>query len=302
MAAGAVDVGGTKIAVGLVDETGRILAQEQRLTEPLAGVEAGLSNIGEMLRACLQRRPDLTLEGIGIGCTGPVEPDSGVLGPNHFLLGWEGHSLQARLAETFGVPAATENDADAAALAESRWGAGQGAARCIYITVSTGIGGGLVLDGRLYRGVDRSHPELGHHVIDPAGPACFCGMRGCWESLASGPALAAWYQGQTGQPADARAICRLAEQGDPAARQAVEREGYYLGLGMANLVSLFAPEVIVLGGGVMESWPLFEGSVRKTIRESCRLVPHEKTRLERASLGARTGLAGAGAVWFHRAG
>ena len=298
-AAGAVDIGGTKIAVGLVAPDGRILAQEQSPTCPERGVQDGLRRISAMLRACLGRCEGVALEGIGIGCTGPVDPHTGVLGPNNFLDGWAGHNLQAHLSAEFGVPAATENDADAAALAETMWGAGQGARRCIYITVSTGIGGGLVFDGKLYRGVDGAHPELGHHVIDPAGPRCFCGMRGCWESLASGPALAAWYNGAEGH-LDARAVCQLAAHGDLLALWAVRREAYYLGLGLANLVSLFTPDVIVLGGGVMESWPLFEPTVRQTIRTSCGLVPSEKTRLVRAAIGIHAGLAGAGAVWFHR--
>jgi len=303
-AALAVDVGGTKIAVGLVTEDGQILEQDQCPTEPQRGPQDGLKRITAMLRGCLSRRPGLLLSGIGIGCTGPVDAASGKLGPNNFLVGWENVSLQERLSAEFGLPAATENDADAAALAETLWGAGRGAARCIYITVSTGIGGGLVIDGRLYRGVDGAHPEFGHHMIDPsavpAGQSCFCGMTGCWESLASGPAMAAWFQAQGGGQADARQICALARQGDALARRSVEREGRYLGLGLANLITLFTPDVIVLGGGVMESWPMFEAAVRETIRTSCGLVPHEKTRLARASLGVQTGLAGAGAVWFQR--
>ena len=300
--AGAVDIGGTKIAVGLVSAEGQILASEQRPTEAERGVQDGLARMAEMLRACLRRCPQVTLAGIGIGCTGPVDPRSGVLGPNNFLDGWAGYNLQAALESEFGVKGATENDADAAALAETRWGAGQGARRCVYLTVSTGIGGGLVFDRRLFRGVDGAHPELGHHTIDPSGPLCFCGMRGCWESLACGPALADWYNQQPGAAAklDAAGVCRLAAQGDALALRATAREGSYLGLGMANIVSLFTPDVVVLGGGVMESWGLFETQVREAIRTGCGLVPHEKTRLVKAALGMQTGLAGAGAVWFHR--
>ena len=139
---------------------------------------------------------------------------------------------------------ALENDADAGALAEAAWGAGQGKSRLIYITVGTGIGGGIILDGELYRGVDGAHPELGHQVIDPSGPPCSCGFRGCWESLAAGPAMAAWAQSQS--PANdsyrtAKQICQLAQKGDELARRAAEREAYYLGLGIANLINLFTP-------------------------------------------------------------
>jgi glucokinase len=148
---------------------------------------------------------------------------------------------------------------------------------------------------------------MGHQVIDPArGPQCFCGAKGCWESLASGPAFGAWYteqareRGLTVPPADAREVCLRAEQGDSLAQEAVLREGYYLGQGLANLVTLFVPDVIVLGGGVMQSWPMFAGQVRAIIRQNCGLVPHERTDLRLASLGTKTGLAGAARVWFHR--
>ena len=305
MVIGAVDIGGTKIAVGLVDESGRLLAQVSTPTAQLNGFAAGMESIAAMLRACLAEQP-APLAGIGIGCTGPVEPVSGVLGPNYFLPGWEGENPVASLSEAFRVPAAVENDADAAALAEAAWGAGRGVSQVVYLTVSTGIGGGLVLDGRLYRGVAGAHPEIGHHVIDPDGPPCFCGARGCFESLCSGPALAGWYLRQPGavDPAnthvDARLVCQMAAAGDPVAQAAVERAGFYLGSGLANLVNLYTPGVIVLGGGVMESWSLFEDRARATIRQNCGLVPWEKTELRQASLGAQTGLSGAARVWLHR--
>jgi glucokinase len=299
---GAVDVGGTKIAVGLVDQAGKIWQQHVCQTEPEKGVEDGLERICEMLAACQKNQPDSHLLGIGVGCTGPVDPESGVLGPNSFLPLWEGISLIERLQAAVGVPVAIENDADAAALGEVVWGAGQAAARCIYVTVSTGIGCGMILDGRVYRGVDGAHPELGHLVIESTGgPDCYCGAVGCWESLASGPALSSWYNAQQHKPAaDAREICNLAVLGDALAVAAVEREGYYLGVGLANLITAFVPDVIVLGGGVMESWPLFQNKVEEMIRKNCNLVPYEKVSLRRASLGARTGLAGAAQVWFHR--
>ncbi len=116
------------------------------------------------------------------------------------------------------------------------------AKRFIYVTVSTGIGAGVVLDGCIYRGVEGAHPEIGHHVIDPSGPLCFCGAHGCWESLASGPALAA----RAGLPS-ALAVCQAAERGEASARQAVAQEARYLGLGFANLITLFTPDVIAAG-------------------------------------------------------
>jgi glucokinase len=306
----AVDIGGTKIAVGLVDRDGHILEREAGPSQPDRDLEDGLLRIQSMLRACQQRRPEAIVQGVGIGCTGPVDPETGVLGPNSFLPLWEGQAMRARVESLFGLPAAIENDADAAALGESAWGAGRGAARFLYVTVSTGIGCGVVLDGRLYRGVEGAHPEMGHHVIDSSGgPPCFCGARGCWESLASGPALANWFLStaiERGLPAPAgltaREICQMAVNGDPLAGEAVRREAFYLGTGLANLITLFTPDVIALGGGLMDSWPLFEEGVRAVIRQNSGLVPYQKTRLLPASLGSRTGLAGAAQVWFHRFG
>jgi glucokinase len=289
---GAVDIGGTKIAVGMLTTTGKLLARTECPAYPERGLQDGLERIFTMLRETA-REAGGELEGIGVGCTGPVDPMTGTLERIQFLPGWQGCHLTAELQNAFGVTAFLENDADAAALGELAWGAGRGAKRFIYVTVSTGIGGGLVIDGRLYRGVDGAHPEIGHHVIDPAGPNCFCGARGCWESLASGPALAA----RAGQPS-ALAVCQAAEQGDAAACQAVEQEAAYLGLGFANLITLFVPDVIALGGGVMHSRALFWDKILQTIRENCGLVPFEKTRLVPAQLGLEAGLVGAAQVWI----
>jgi len=154
--------------------------------------------------------------------------------------------------------------------------------------------------------VGMAHPEISHHVIDPSGPDCSCGYRGCWESLATGPAMAAWFNtnaaGDRGSPKNLSAIqiCQLARRGEELAIRAVEREAYYLGLGVANLINLFVPDVIVLGGSVMKSAALFLDGIRKVIRQGCRFVPYEKTELALASLGEDANLIGAARVWHHR--
>lgn len=302
---GAVDIGGTKIAVGIVDESGRVLARAERPTAPERGLADGLGRITTMLQETAARAGG-KLRGIGVGCTGPVDPLSGMIGDVEFLPGWEGANLAGELSRTFNICAAIENDADAAALGEAAWGAGRGAHRFIYVTVGTGIGGGLVFDGQLYRGVDGAHPEIGHHVIDPSGPACFCGARGCWESLASGPAMVRWMRenGLAGirdpETFDARSICAAAERGEPLAQATVAREAHYLGLGLANLVTLFVPDVIALGGGLMRSRHLFWEPILETIRATCGLVPSAKVRLVPAALGPDAALIGAARVWLHR--
>src|ERR1035437_2720100 len=187
---GAVDIGGTKIAVGMVTESGQVLARKESPTDA-ASYANGLATIAGLLRETAQiARVETT--GIGIGSTGPVDPFTGKFGEVDFLPGWRGQNPVEDLARIFHVQVALENDADAAALAEAGWGAGKNKSRLIYVTVGTGIGGGIVFDGHLYRGVGGAHPELGHQVIDPAGPLCSCGFRGCWESLAAGPAMVAF--------------------------------------------------------------------------------------------------------------
>ncbi len=301
---GAVDIGGTKIAVGIVDGSGRVLSRMQSPTDP-KNYSSSIDLISQMLRDTA-RNAGVELTGIGIGSTGPVDPMRGEFGDVDFLPGWRGESPVRDLAKIFNLRVALENDGDAAALAEAGWGAGQNRLRLMYVTVGTGIGGGIILDGKLYRGVDGAHPEVGHHVVDPAGPACSCGFHGCWESLAAGPAMVTWLQAHA--PADyphreritAKRICELAQQGDAIAREAVEHEAYYLGLGLANLINLFTPDAIVLSGSVMKSAPLFMDRIRAVIRSGCRFVPAEKTVLTLASLGDDTNLIGAARVWHYR--
>jgi len=303
---GAVDIGGTKIAVGVVDDNGKVLSCQQAPTDP-DHYSAGIDLIARMLRETANQA-GVELSGIGIGSTGPVDPMRGEFGDVDFLSGWRGKSPVQDLAQFFKVQVALENDGDAAALAEAGWGAGRNCKRLIYVTVGTGIGGGMVFDGELYRGVDGAHPEVGHHVVDPAGPECSCGFHGCWESLAAGPAMVAWLAGHApaGYPhregITAKKICELAQQGDEVALQAVEHEAYYLGLGLANLINLFTPDAIVLSGSVMKSAPLFLDRIRAVIRRGCRFVPAEKTQLTLASLGEDTNLIGAARVWHYRFG
>ncbi|HLZ41799.1 MAG TPA: ROK family protein [Candidatus Sulfotelmatobacter sp.] len=301
---GAVDIGGTKIAVGMVDDNGKVLSRMDAPTDPNRYSDS-LELIAHMLRRTAQKAGG-EITGIGIGSTGPVDPMRGEFGDVDFLPGWRGKSPVKDLGTVFNVSAALENDGDAAALAEASWGAGKNRKRLIYITVGTGIGGGIIIDGQLYRGVDGAHPEVGHQVIDPAGPQCTCGFRGCWESLAAGPAMVAWLERNA--PADyphrqgltAKRICELALEGDALAQQSVETEAFYLGMGLANLINLFTPDAIVLSGSVMKSAPLFMDRIRALIRSGCRFVPAEKTELMMASLGDDTNLIGAARVWHYR--
>lgn len=298
---GAVDIGGTKIAVGMVDETGRVLSSLECPTDAGKGFEDGLDRITKMLFQTADESREL-LQGIGIGSTGPVNPHKGSFGQVEFLPGWEGANLVEKLSKAFGISAAIENDADAAALGEWAWGVGRGTSRFLLVTVGTGIGVGIILDGKLYRGVNGSHPEIGHHVIDEAGPVCFCGSRGCWETFASGPAVERWAQSKhpEGKWFSAKQLCIDADQGDQFALSATKRTAHYLGLGLANLVMLFTPDMIALGGGLLQSHHLFWPAIMETIRTNCSLVPYQDVKIVPAGLGAKSGLIGAARVWVHR--
>jgi glucokinase len=304
---GAIDIGGTKIGVGVVDQQGRIVSRAECPTLAERGFADGLRRMIVMLHETAVRA-GAELGGIGIGCTGPVDPFSGVLGSVDLLPGWQGGAIVDGVREAFGIPVAMENDADAAGLAEAVWGAGRGKRRFLYVTVGTGIGVSFILDGALYRGVDGSHPEIGHHVIDASAPLCYCGAPGCWESLASGPAIVAWAKERIGPDRLPNAeltmkrLCALAEAGDAAALAAMDRQGYYIGLGLANLVTIFCPDMIALGGGVMQSSHLFLDRARQVIRQYCSLVPFDEAEVALASLGADTALVGAAQVWHQRFG
>jgi glucokinase len=299
---GAVDIGGTKIAVGAVSEDGKIIFRVDCPTQPELGFAAAINRIKSMLhKAAAHTGGDF--EGIGVACPGPLDPSTGVIGVVGTLAGWEGGNLISTLEAEFRLRIAVENDADAATLAAATCGVGKGSSHLIYVTVSTGIGAGILLDGHLYRGFRGAHPELGHQIIDASsGSCCYCKASGCWESLASGEAIATWMQEQQPVPVrrTAAEICLLAEQGDTIALKAMDREGYYLGLGLANLITVFAPRTIVLGGGVMKSSHLFLPRTLNTLRDVCTQVPVENTTISIATSESETGLVGAAHAWLSK--
>jgi len=300
-----LDIGGTKIAAAVVDEGGHVLARAECPTAAERGFPDAVQRMHTMLSKGAAQA-GVRLAGIGIGCTGPVDPFTGVVGEVDFMPSWRGQDLAGALHRAFSIPVALENDADADALGEARWGASQGKSRLIYLTVGTGIGSGMVLDGALYRGANGAHPEVAHLVIEASGPLCYCGARGCWEALASGPAMAVWANAQRRTAGDngpewtGAQICELAQGGNAIARESVAREGFYLGVGIANLISLYAPDAIVLGGGVLKDTGLYLESIWKVIRTNCKYVPFEHIEIGPSSLGHDAALIGAAQTWFHR--
>jgi glucokinase len=307
-----IDLGGTYVRVGAFTPQGEMLAVDQAPIEarrgPRAGVERIIALIETMLGELASQGRRFDLAGIGFGSTGPVYPELGIIDNPYTLPTWENVSIFEPLYERFGVPLTLENDADVAALGEYWMGAGQGVKRLYAITVGTGIGAAFILDGRIYRGLNGAHPDGGHQVIDPSGPQCYCGLRGCWESLAAGPAIARQARDRIDESPDslllemcsgdatqidARMVAKAATQGDPLAVSVMERAAEYFSLGVANIIILFVPEMIVLSGGVMNSLDLFTPALDRMTTDIDVMVPARQVLIVPAQLGDRAGLYGA---------
>jgi glucokinase len=260
-----IDLGGTKILSVCLDDSLEVVGRDYRETGASDGPEAVIRRMTESARAAAGARP---VAAAGISTPGPVNLKRGVVTTPPNLPGWRDVALADLISRNLGVPAWIENDANAAALAEHRLGAGRGSQHMILLTIGTGIGGGLILDGRLYHGASGGAGEIGHMLVEPGGRLCGCGVRGHLEAMASGSALdaaarhiaAAEPEGMVAVTArrensepNARILDDAAEAGDASARAAIERAGRYLGIGLTNLVNVFNPEVIVVGGSVRKS-------------------------------------------------
>jgi glucokinase len=228
------------------------------------------------------------IEAAGIGAPGPTDPRHGVLVNPPNLAGWPaGLPLGPLLTEALGAPVHLENDANLAAVAEFRRGAGRGTSDMAYVTWSTGIGSGLISGGRLHTGAHGTAGEIGHMVLDPEGPLCLCGMRGCTEAYASGNSIGI----RAGRPA--AEVFADARAGDPEAVATVREAAHMVGIALLNLVNIFDPELIVLGGGITDSWELVEGWLQEPLLTSPFVTPERRPRLVRAELGPEVGLVGA---------
>jgi glucokinase len=304
-----VDLGGTKILTALVDGRGRVM-QRARIATPSGGPAAVVDGIVQTVESVTgQAGVDVrAVAGLGVGAPGPMDPDTGVVFEPPNLPGWHDVPLGAMLLQRLGVPAHVENDANAAALGERWVGAGAGVDDLVYITVSTGVGGGLIFRGRLYHGVSGTAGEVGHMVIDPNGPPCPCGRHGCLEAMASGPAIARAARAAVlaGQPTsldriapeeiDARAVADAAREGDAVARAVYARAAAALGAGITNLVNLLNPAMVIIGGGVAETGDLIFGPVRRIVKQEAFERPAAAVQIVAAVLGGDAGVVGAAAV------
>ena len=291
-----VDIGGTKTSLTLGDSHGKILAKKILPTLTGRRTHEGIKQISEGL---LRLKADFSgagkIKGIGVGIPGPIDPQAGTAQRSPNLRGWEGIRFKAYLQKKLKLPVYITNDANAAAIGEMLFGQGRNCRNFVYLTVSTGIGGGIVLGGRLLMGDSWGAGEIGHTIVQARGERCGCGRRGCLEAYASGTAIAKFFQKNSRGSGrlSAESIAREARQNNFAAREAYCRAGFYLGIGLANLINLLNPGKIILGGSVTKSFSLFWPTMMKSVRahawpvlsKACRIV---KTDLEEGAgdLGA----------------
>ncbi len=311
-----VDLGGTKIYTALAGDDGRILAELKIPT----GAEKGLQDVVDGIVDSVERvqKNAAAVPGavstLALGAPGPLDTKRGIIhyAPN---LRWRNVPIRQILEERIGIPVLLDNDANLAALGEHVFGAGRGVTNMVYITVSTGVGGGLILGGKLYRGFTDGAGEIGHMTILPYGPLCSCGNRGCLEAVASGTAIArearelvARGAGQVilaaaeGNPGkiNAAVVASAALGGDSEAVSIITGAAGSLGIGIANILNLLNPSLVVLGGGVMETGELIWEEVKKEVRNRALEAARDVARLVPAELGGRAGVMGAIALALDR--
>jgi glucokinase len=311
-----VDIGGTKCAVALARPDGEILHRRSERT--LSGERSPqevLTRLTDLAREIMAEARVMAsdVRGVGVSCGGPLDTKTGVIFAPPNLPDWKEVPVRAFFEEALGLSVRVENDANATALAEWKFGAGKGAQNVVFLTMGTGIGGGLILDGRLYRGTNDLAGEIGHQTILLNGPQCGCGKRGCLEALASGPAIARLaresllYGRQKrvlalagGKPADITAahVIEAAQEGDAFARQILAEAGTYMGLGIANLIQILNPERVILGTIAVHAGDLILTPIRAAVAEYawprssavCEILP--------AALGDRAQDLAAIALWL----
>lgn len=311
----ALDFGGTKLTAAIIS----LSAATKDASSPWLGIRRVFSPLGSdaeydrktMIKLGRELLDGMQPSAVGISFGGPVDFPSGTVRLSHHVPGWENVPLGEQFASAFDAPVAVDNDANVAALGEHRYGAGRGTADMLYITVSTGVGGGWVLGGRPWRGHEGMAGEIGHIVVDWNGPPCLCGKRGCVERLASGPYMAgdaeallqAWPErGQvlrtswSGEPGTlgGKQLAEAAEAGDDIALEVVLCGARALGVGIGNAANLINPQLVVLGGGVTKSGELWWSAVRQAARET--MLPEVHCEIVAAALGDDAPLWGAVAI------
>jgi glucokinase len=310
-----VDLGGTNARAALITRDGRIARQSRR---PSLQDHAPDATLGQIVEAC---REVIAAEGItaaqvggvGIGLPGIMDIQTGVCFWSPNFAQWQDVPIGPTVSAGLGIPAFILNDAKCAALGELVYGAGKGVRTMVMITLGTGIGGAFVVDGRLLIGPNGSIGEVGHHTLDPNGPRCGCGNFGCWEALCARDAIIerADRKLQAGSPSLLRELAprggvtpelvsRAAAAGDAVAREVLDETGYYLGIGVANLINMLNPERFVIGGGIALAGDLLFAPLRRTVDPRAVPLQRKTAEIVPALLGDNAGVMGAAALVLDR--
>jgi glucokinase len=292
----ALDFGGTKLSAALLElgqDAPQWLVRERVFSPPDGDAQFDITTMIGLGRKLLAGKRPFA---VGVSFGGPADYRSGVVHLSHHVPGWENTPLEALLEEAFGAETKVDNDANAAALGEWRFGAGRGRDSLLYVTVSTGVGGGWVLNGRCWRGHEGMAGEIGHTVVDPNGPLCLCGKRGCVERLASGPYMAQDFKAQSGtvDEVTGQKVAELAAAGNQLAQEILLRGASALGVGLGNAANLINPQLFVLGGGVTKAGDLWWETVRQAARETA--LPEVHFDIAPAALADDAPLWGAAAL------
>lgn len=299
-----IDIGGTKIALALAGTDGRVTKKTRFPTRvadgPRAILERVFSEIERMLKGCGAR-----LGAVGVGCGGPLDRQRGLILSPPNLPGWDEFPIVALLQEHFGVPVLLDNDANAAALGEHRYGAGLGLKHLVYMTISTGIGGGVIVSNKIIHGVYNGAGEVGHMTVLPDGPLCGCGARGCLEALCSGTAIArrarerlaageeSFLSSLDAVEVTSQAVALAAREGDAMASKVWYDTIRYLSVGVGNIFHALAPEAVIIGGGVSTAGEQLFEPLREQVRARVLMLPPDKIHILQASLGGDSGIHGA---------
>jgi len=299
-----VDLGGTKIATGIANENGDLIKTVKVPTQAEDGWEVVTKRIGDTILDVLEKSKIKASEvkAIGICAPGALDIPNGIVlsSPN---LKWHNVPLKKIIEDRFNIPTYFDNDANIAGLGENRFGAGKGSKHMLYMTVSTGIGGGIVIDGQIYHGATFGAGEIGHITIDVNGPLCGCGNRGCIEAIASGPAIARNAKEKLAQNPDsllndypeitAKEVADAANKGDQLANDVIETAGKYIGATLSGLINTLNPEIVVIGGGVSNMGDLILDPIRKEVETRSLKSFVENLKIVRAELGGEVGVMGA---------
>ena len=306
-----VDLGGTNLRSALLSVTGEVLEKYKETTGASDGWKKVVARVVDNItrqREIAERR-GLRVAAVGVGAPGVIRIDSGIVVKSPNFPDWNNLPLREELEKAIRLPVVIENDANAAALGEQWLGAGRDINSMILLTLGTGVGGGIVLNNKIWQGADGMAGEIGHMTLIPDGRQCGCGNTGCLEMYASARGIVQSYREASGaleysntSEITSAQVYQAARSGDPVARRVMKDTGAMLGIGIANLINIFNPHMIVIGGGVKEAWELFIGATNEEIMRRAFQVPAERTKIVPSLLGDDAGMIGAAAAALHKTG